>query len=868
MEVLVSKNMLKIKNYLYRKKFYWVTKKWINNKPVFSFWKKLFDTKSNLSEGFQSYRALKESVPTVVFYSFISGFFILIAEILPKAIHWSLLSLGNLAGNHLPYLSGKLLSLNSIVISLNTDTYTSLLTTIAATSGVFLGLYFTTLSVVAGNLFPKLTENIRTLFIQEKVGAQYIKVISFSMLVSVGYLLLQVLGYHGHSIGPVLITIIAFYGVGTFMFLGFRAFYFFDPTKLCPIPLNDVYKNIKLATVDGFRHSDQNFSNHYQKQASKALVVLKELTEYAVKNNKNDSFENQLVKLSASFGYLLKSYIGSKKKIPTESFWYRNKAQYPKWLLADSIEVSLALNTGTSLNPKFTREKDWFEKECIDLVAQPLPSLIMDKNWSAVQNIIERGFVDLGEDIGNQFDIGNAKLLLDKLNDVLQSAYSEDNFNSDDGLTAIIDSHGRVATSLLLGLMKYIEGRNSQNIIDDFKSIQWEGHTGIYKTNLSHLVLSELEFMSKALNQEVMIEGKVVSPDWYLQTLYVRKHIEVIKTYFDFLCKLHDDFYLKNIEILKNKKCYVLMAQFMQRWLEYLNKMEWLLPKFNTYIVECKKFHKVKDLPWPEINTDDIQKKISEWHKNAMVNMAGLLPSLSLAKRTNDQPDYFGQAYTLAVEECYWASANNEPQHFQKIFPLVFLACLSAYDITRKEVVGWNTESQILFSSEPIIDLLELSGYSAIYSELYENDEMWKLCQQYWDKYLSDANASNVINFIVSLVNYRNSVFKIMPKAHLRTNWDIRLKQLLRERNLISDPFEERYLKVEKPKHNSPVIRVLSYYGDILSVPAIDVFFALYLSNHQMATGVTFPDRHEIKRKIEEEKNPSKTYEEQNATEN
>lgn len=860
--------MLRLKNNLYRKKFYWVIRKWLNNKPVFSFWKKIFNTRSGVSESFQSYRALKESIPTVIFYSFLAGFFIFIAEVLPGLIHRLLLFINHLFINYSPYLSERALSLNQISISLNANVYTELLTTIAATSGVFLGLYFTALSVVAGNLFPKLTENIRTLFIQEKVGAQYIKVVSFSMLVSVGYLLSQVLGYHPHSIGPIFITIIAVYGIGTFMFLGFRAFYFFDPTKLCPIPLNDVYKNIKLATIDGFRYADQNFSNHYQGQASKALNILKELTDYAIDNNKNKSFENQLVKLSASFGYLINNYIDSKRKIPTESYWYRNKPQYPRWLLADSIEVSLALNTGTSLSPKFTREKDWFEKECIDLVAQPLPSLIVDKNWSAVQNIIERGFVDLGEDIGNQFDVGNAKLILEKLDNILQSAYSEENFSVDDGVTAIIDSHGRVATALLLGFMKYIDNRNSESIIDDFQSIQWKGYDGIYKTELSHTILGELEYISKALNQEILIEGRIVSPDWYLQTLYVRKHVEVIKAYFDFLCKLHDDFYSKNIEQLKNKKCYVLMAQFMQRWLEYLNKMEWLLPKLKAYLEECKKFHKVKDLPWSETNIDEVQKKISEWHKNAMVNMAGLLPSLSQAKRTNDQPDYFGQAYTLAVEECYWASADNELQHFQKIFPLVFLACLSAYDITRKEVTGWNTESQILFSSEPIIDLLELSGYAAIYSELYENNEMWKLCQQYWDRYLNDSNAGNIINFIVSLVEYRNSVFKIMPKAYLRTNWDMKLKQLLRERNLISDPFEKRYLKIKKPKHKSPVIRALSYYGDILSVPVIDLFFALYLSNHKMATGITFPDRHEIKRKIEEEKNSNNNNGEQTTTEN
>ncbi len=68
--------------------------------------------------------------------------------------------------------------------------------------------------------------------------------------------------------------------------------------------------------------------------------------------------------------------------------------------------------------------------------------------------------------------------------------------------------------------------------------------------------------------------------------------------------------------------------------------------------------------------------------------------------------------------------------------------------------------------------------------------------------------------------------------------------------------------------HNLPIKLFVWNNGGYLSMRNTQNAFFKRLTGATPETGVSFPDRHEIKRKIEEEKNPSKTYEEQNATEN
>ncbi|MBI4991777.1 MAG: hypothetical protein HZB99_00985, partial [Candidatus Harrisonbacteria bacterium] len=164
--------------------------------------------------------------------------------------------------------------------------------------------------------------------------------------------------------------------------------------------------------------------------------------------------------------------------------------------------------------------------------------------------------------------------------------------------------------------------------------------------------------------------------------------------------------------------------------------------------------------------------------------------------------------------------------------------------------------------------LFEITGYTKLYAELYQNQELWNVAQQLWDAYLAAVpDTKKVIEFIAAICSYRDSLFMIMPQATLRSNWQISFEHRMRERGIPVFPDSGSYDSVNRrrrPTHQSPVIRVLERSGGLrLMASARDIFFATYLSTLPAAAGVELPDRHNFKESIqEEEQNPNEEIEE------
>ncbi len=119
---------------------------------------------------------------------------------------------------------------------------------------------------------------------------------------------------------------------------------------------------------------------------------------------------------------------------------------------------------------------------------------------------------------------------------------------------------------------------------------------------------------------------------------------------------------------------------------------------------------------------------------------------------------------------------------------------------------------------------------------------MWNVCQSAWDTYLSQDESDQIVRMIVSSVAYRRTLFMIMPKGTLRTNWEIGFRRKLVEMGLIS---EDELLRMRNqeivPNHPSKLIRVI-VQRSILPVHPEDIFFITYLKNNPRARDIPFPE--------------------------
>lgn len=117
---------------------------------------------------------------------------------------------------------------NPVVASISPGTFS----TLAQISGLFLGLYFTAISVVAGTNYARVPTEILDALVREKVGNLYIRIVALFGGVSLILLGLVNLGYTPGTLNIILALLLGVASLFSFVELGRRAFYFFDPTKL------------------------------------------------------------------------------------------------------------------------------------------------------------------------------------------------------------------------------------------------------------------------------------------------------------------------------------------------------------------------------------------------------------------------------------------------------------------------------------------------------------------------------------------------------------------------------------------------------------------------------------------------------------
>ena len=835
---------LRTKNNLYQKKLFWQLKKWLNDKPVFLFWVGRFHGHYRMDNTKNYARILKSSLSPFLGAVIYSIFIIAVLE-----------------------LYNKYLPLKPIAASFDGDAIDSFLTAVASITGVFLGLYFTAISSIASNFLIRATPDVRNFFLLSPAGMQYVRTVAITGIVSVFYLFPKSLGHEIHPFGLVFLALLAAYVIIRFWSVGSSVFNSMEPGSSFPFAIKDITDSIEDVVPSGFQWDKPFLQNHRHRMVTSKLDLLEHLIDFDVAELKIS--EEQLLIALRYFEFLLLTYSEEKGKIPTNSFWYETKNKFESWAFADSTRIALALNTGTPIQPKSIKNIIWFEERNLDIAVKVLKIFVDKKD---IVSIFQGcgSFISVAEIYGKDLNESGIKILFQKLGVVFSSVSLEktkENEVAHKEQLAFIEVQGSLAISAVLGLAKYLDDQPCDKISKIISKINWDSHNkeNIYLTGLPSTVLSTIEDVYNNLKSEKIIEGKMVSPRWYIKTLCIQQYLRSLQKYFEYLKSLHADYFRPKLERLLTEKQYSLAAHFLLRWMEFSNKYQNLVNRIESQTKSCEKFHWVKDLPFPVFNLVQEKSIALERDKEVTDKMIKLLPDLMALVTEDDLPDYFGQALTVGLEACYEACKKQELERLSNIFPLVFGASLKAYEKTRQQVQNWSQDdSKIVYSTEPLANLLEMSGFLILYSELYENVGLGNIARKAWDNYLKIVDAKAIIQFMVSAVKYRSSLLTIMPQAILRTNWQMDfIRKMKKEYDLPVFP-EDRYDRKKKIDHPSPLIRVIAKWGGLMAFSAQEIFFIEYLSKHPSAEGIDFPDRHDIKEQIENEsENNEEEYEDE-----
>ncbi len=542
------------------------------------------------------------------------------------------------------YWFSKNSSILALISKINPEktSFVALFSVVASVAGVFLGLYFTAISVVIST-YAKFPDNIRSLLLKERVGNFYIRILSISTVLSVYLIGCKVFfGEPGKSLS-LFVLLLGCYGIFCFSLLGIRAFFFFDPASFGDVLFHDIRKYIKLSTIKGFRYLDNNFQAHYQKTTAQKLRTLKVLVEICVKEKHLQ--ETSLLPVLIKVIYTLQFYETEKAQIPSNSRWFNLVPVYKNTFLTDPSAILLALQTHSWMQPEMVPNTYWFEDKIWELLSYALEKMIEEDSLELAcdyLNALDKYFEQMGYDL----EMKRCVAMLKKFNDILQKYFLSipvDKEDYDDSQLSLLEVWSVCFMSAPLGFYRFAREVAPQTIIKNINNVDWLSKINIYDNKFPPVLLPRLEYIKERLRIEKAIEGDTVSPNWYLQQLIIIRYIEVAKESVDELIGSLNSYFIKASDEFIQKKAFLFATMLSKRGLESCSKMQANLPHLETTINSFSKDKLViNDIPCPKVNWEAIRKNITDSRDKLIEIQAKCLPTLSLLKKQKNRPDFFG----------------------------------------------------------------------------------------------------------------------------------------------------------------------------------------------------------------------------------
>ncbi len=720
-------------------------------------------------------------------------------------------------------------------VQVDSSTYVSLVSTVAQIAGIFLGLYFTAVGVVASAVYSRVPGDVRALLVQEKTGNLYLRMVALLSAVAILLLVIHALGFPISILSLCLLIILSLLSIFSFIELGRRIFDFFNPAVLVAYLAGDLQKSIHRATARGFEWHTPSLQYFYQNQAENLLNSYHNIV-YLVTHEERP-YGKTLLALARNALGLLVFYEKNKSSIPTESYWFRHTYRHPGWLTTDYTRIQLALNTGIALPPKIVPDPLWFEAAIEEILTDILRTLLETNDLRSAGAALDAVRQTVG--VMAEYHAIEEALHLQGILQPIMLTYALQE-GGDDTQSEILDDQLRLTLSLielsgfllintLLGFVQWLNKIPVAAFAHMIGRIRWNRRKDIYTTGLPRPVMKQLEYLRKGLALERNVEGHLISPIWFRQQISALGLSRFLSETVTRLVGTLESTYPVQVEALLTEKRTLLAVQLIQTGLEACQKYGKHFEGAKAYTEQLTSLRRVADIPWTEIDRDTFDSRIRGVRTQLVLSLGKALPTLVTLPPSEQMQDYFGLAYSILAQEAYIAMATGDETLFQQVISPVFVACLLAPGKVFEQLQEIDATMRFIYSTEPIEDLLELSGYALIFSEL-DGKSFWNTMKPLWNTYFAQQPVpQEEVDRIANIIQARRGRLTIYPRAMIRQTWKQDLEGRLRERGLLNDSFSFDPQARQQKRHPSAIIRALTRSGDwqLFDHP-LDVFLVIY----------------------------------------
>jgi len=676
-------------------------------------------------------------------------------------------------------------------------------------AGVFVAVYFATVSFVVSTTYKDATSNLRDQIVRQPESRWYAVFFTQAVAYVALTLALPVIGRTATHLTLVAAGLSAALVVLSFGRIWTTLFVLLEPTSLFPQIRRDLNRWVHRAYKLGqrkapspvaVRRANARIRSNLETLKDLITLILDREYERAGDRGISASYDPRVRSAAMHLLFIWEFYSQRKHTMRTLPGWNPTRTQSKDWFLSSHSEVTVALATGTTLVGSEVVDDLWFER----WIADSAERLLAGRDLRSVESAV-RGLPPLTRALGSRGQFEELRLWLtsttftamatvgsysgelgaiDVPSEAGQAPGSHLSREQHLALPGEASAHNLVDHVLLellsacLGYMDYFE--HMRQLLPDVGTLVADASQRIVA---GKLVLEITANIREALTAEIDIEGERVTPDNALTQLVARGlATETTDEVENLVSFLESEIWPWVVEIGGTRSWAAGSA--LSRATELTEKLGTMLRFERQLLDACESVHIEKDDRWPATDTAAVDRRATSLADRLELPVARLAATVDSAP-DSDRPDHFGWAYYRAHENVLRRVLTRDPGDPEELRQKVVLLYLAGDVATQRllRTVRRHDQSVInSYVSEPYVRFLQLCGIALAMSEVTREPAIFAPFESLWVGLFADAErATQLLGRAAATLSSESALFALTPGGIERSNIEIRTNQTLEE---------------------------------------------------------------------------------------
>ena len=675
----------------------------------------------------------------------------------------------------------------TIFIPVNPNDYGGFVGAAVGAEAVLLALFFTTVGVIASTAYARVPGEIRQLFVRERTSLIYVWNVAVALLVGLALLTMPLVAHRWpHGLTVLLFAILTAFSVLSLVVLGTRLFNFFDLSTLS-LPLRRRFlRGVKAASAAGRSVPREAQQQAAHDRSAAVLRIYGQLTDLIETRDVSEGRAAQRIALELLDCWHASSAL--KPSIPTTSKWFSLAPSHPNWLTLNHAQLSMALATATSAQPAMAPDRLWAENLIAGYLGRLLPALSTRGDWERAIQVVDAA-TELIFYLAARLQVDEAHLLrrtiVSHLNDVMSKSPDSDGQAPGSGWEAFqmaaADRTVLIYTRFWLGLIRPFEHADARQLASSFDEAV-ATIRGPYKASAPRELLEILERIAYGIEFEQRTEHQRVTPDWWVHHIAARTLLQILITAIrEFLDQIRAE--LIDPLVTGTSPDAALATIQVLDCLELLNKLTFHLQTAERAVTSLNTLRNAptNDERWPGGSLPgDVPQALAEQLCRKLGQVAIQLDHDS---HDSTRPDLFGQSYRLLFHATFRALLDSRTDLARQLFPITIAMADRARARLSTDLAAQSARDQAIFGSEPLLDMMELSGYALLMSEL-DAPGIWPEVRALWDSIFSGDTAPALASHMSAVLSAHENLFALTTGGITRTERKQALAELMREHGI------------------------------------------------------------------------------------